>query len=303
MINHSLISLLIKTKETSVSLQTLIFFLLLCFAPASTIYAENNNNASSAYVAIIIDDLGYKFKQDQRAINLPGQVTYAFLPHTPHLNKLTQSAHEKGRDIMLHLPMQAKLDTLYLGPGALLKNMPEAEFRQSVLKSIKSVPHIKGINNHMGSLITSQESSMNWLMDEISKTDLYFVDSRTTAKTLAEKKANQFHIKNTRRNIFLDHELNRPAIEFQFDRLIKLAKKKGSAVAIGHPFKETLDVLEEKIPQLKAEGIHLVPVSKLIYHQNLMRSIAKNKARIKYLENKLKQRELLSQDVNLNKEP
>lgn len=272
-----------------------IYFLLLFLLSISTAWAANKplqtKTPSDAYVAIIIDDLGYKLKQDKRAIKLPGQVTFAFLPHTPHLVELAEAANSNGSDIMLHLPMQATMETLYLGPGALLNDMTEEEFRQSVVKSIRSIPHVKGVNNHMGSMITSQKDSMKWLMDEISQTDLYFVDSRTTAKTLAEETANQFQIKNTRRNVFLDHELNRPAIEFQFNRLINLAKKNGSAVAIGHPFKETLDVLEEKIPQLEAAGVHLVPVSKVIYQQDLMRSIEKNKARIQFLEKQLKNRQ------------
>ncbi|MCW8932358.1 MAG: divergent polysaccharide deacetylase family protein [Gammaproteobacteria bacterium] len=279
---------------------TAFFFSSVCLISSS--WAINSDidreTVPSAFVAIIIDDLGYKFAQDKRAIELPGQVTFAFLPHTPHLETLAEAAHNKGSDIMLHLPMQATMETLYLGPGALLNNMSEKDFRESVIKSIRSIPHIKGVNNHMGSLITSQEDPMKWLMDELAQTNLYFVDSRTTAQTLAEQTANKYQIKNTRRNVFLDHELNRPAIEFQFNRLIQLAKKNGSAVAIGHPFKETMDVLEEKIPQLKAAGIKLIPVSELIHYQNLMRSIAKNKARIKYLENKLKQKQVLSKSVS-----
>ncbi len=255
----------------------------------STLFLISHSQAGSktkvTYIAIIIDDLGYKLEQDQRAINLPGQLTFAFLPHTPHLKQLTDSVHAKGNDIMLHLPMQATMETLYLGPGALTNKMSEKEFKQSVIQSIQSIPHVKGVNNHMGSLITSQKNSMNWLMDELSHTDLYFVDSRTTVNTLAEKTANQYHIKNTRRNVFLDHELNRPAIEFQFNRLINLAKKNGSAVAIGHPFKETLDVLEEKLPQLKAEGIQLISVSALIQQQNPKRHPRQAKAVPKKAQN------------------
>ncbi len=255
----------------------------------STLFLISHSQAESKtkvnYIAIIIDDLGYKLEQDQRAIDLPGQLTFAFLPHTPHLKHLTDSVHAKGNDIMLHLPMQATMETLYLGPGALTNKMSEKQFKQSVIQSIHSIPHVKGVNNHMGSLITSQKNSMNWLMDELSNTDLYFVDSRTTVNTLAEKTANQYHIKNTRRNVFLDHELNRPAIEFQFNRLINLAKKNGSAVAIGHPFKETLDVLEEKIPQLKAEGIQLISVSALIQQQNRKRHPRQAKAAPKKAQN------------------
>lgn len=250
---------------------------LLCLSASAANLKNSSENDDNSYVAIIIDDLGYKLKQDQRAVNLPGQVTYAFLPHTPHVKTLTAAVNARGNDIMLHLPMQAMMETFYLGPGALTSNMSEQAFRQSVADSIRSIPHIKGVNNHMGSLITSQQDSMQWLMDELAQTDLYFVDSRTSVKTLAEKTANQYQIKNTRRNVFLDHELNRPAIEFQFNRLISLAKKNGSAVAIGHPFKETLDVLEEKIPQLKAAGIRLIPVSELIQQQHRIRHIAQEK--------------------------
>ncbi len=262
--------------------------LLICLIISSTSWAQNKastvNNLpldkkpKTNYVAIIIDDLGYKIKHDQRAVQLPGKVTFAFLPHTPHVKKLAETVHSKGNEIMLHLPMQS-VETLYLGPGALTNSMNEQEFKHSVLKSIQSIPYVKGINNHMGSLMTSQKESMQWLMDEVTKTDLFFVDSRTTADTVAEQTANQYNIRNTRRNVFLDHERNRPAIEFQFERLIRLAKKNGSAVAIGHPFPETLKILEEKIPQLEAAGIQLITVSELIKQNNL--SITQAKAQTK----------------------
>ena len=294
--NHASQNQSIDMLKKTFPLASLLF---LCLFSVSASWAVNKESlsetSSTAYVAIIIDDLGYKLSQDQRAVNLPGQVTFAFLPHTPHLDTLTEAANNKGNDIMLHLPMQATMETFYLGPGALLNGMSEEEFKQSIVKSIRSIPHIKGVNNHMGSLITSQEDSMKWLMDELAQTDLYFVDSRTTAKTLAEQTANQYQIKNTRRNVFLDHELNRPAIEFQFNRLINLAKKNGSAVAIGHPFKETLDVLEEKIPQLQAAGIQLIPVSELIHQQHLMRSIAQNKSKKKIHKDRWQNRPSLTQ--------
>lgn len=230
--------------------------------------AAINRNVETNYIAIIIDDLGYKIEHDQRAVQLPGKVTFAFLPHTPHAEALAETAHSLGNEIMLHLPMQS-VETLYPGPGALTDRMSEQEFKQSVLKSIQSIPHVKGINNHMGSLMTSQKESMQWLMDEVTKTDLFFVDSRTTVDTIAEQTAERYNIQNTRRNVFLDHERNRAAIELQFERLIQLAKKNGSAVAIGHPFPETLKFLEEKIPLLEAAGIQLITVSELINQKGL----------------------------------
>jgi len=174
---------------------------------------------------------------------------------------------------MLHLPMQSN-EHFHHQPGLLTNKMTEQEFKDSVKKSIFAIPHIKGINNHMGSLMTSQQQSMNWLMDELIKTDLFFVDSRTGINTLAEKTASRYAVNHTRRNIFLDHELNRSAIEFQFDRMIQVAKEKGSVVAIAHPFTITLDILEEKIPQLEAVGIQLITISELINKQSKRKTSA-----------------------------
>ena len=254
------------------SITLLLLCACFCLGIAASVQAataQKNAVPVSGYVAIIIDDLGYKLKHDQRALQLPGQVTYSFLPHTPQLKSLAENAHAQGKEIMLHLPMQS-VEPLFLGPGALTQDMSREAFKIAVLKSILSVPHVKGVNNHMGSLITSQKTHMKWLMEEIARTRLFFVDSRTTTETLAEETANQFNVANTRRNIFLDHEHNRQAIEFQFDQLVKLARKQGTAVAIGHPYPDTLDVLEEKIPQLKAAGIQLIPVSQLIHQQYLI---------------------------------
>ena len=223
----------------------------------------------SAYIAIIIDDMGYKLKHDQRALTLPGQVTYAFLPYTPQASKLAKQAHASGNEVMLHLPMQS-LEPVTIGPGALTEDLNREEFKISVLKSILSIPHVRGVNNHMGSLITSQQTQMDWLMEELTRTSLFFVDSRTTASTLAQKTAIKFNVANTQRNIFLDHVRDRQAIEHQFDQLVTIARKTGAAVAIGHPVPETMDVLEERIPQLQAAGIQLIPVSQLIHKQHLI---------------------------------
>lgn len=263
---QTLTSPILRLREIGKIVIITLIVLLLLAALNTTVLAEPEPPAG-AYVAIIIDDMGFKLKQDKRALNLPGNVTLAFLPYTPHVRELAETAHSQGNEIMLHLPMQA-LETLYHGPGGLDKDMNREEFKISLLKSILAVPHVKGINNHMGSLITSQQEPMQWLMEEVARTRLFFVDSRTTPETLAEQTAGQYQIANTRRNIFLDHEHDRSAIEQQFNNLIKLAKKNGTALAIGHPFNETLAVLEEQIPRLKAAGIQLVPVSELIRQQH-----------------------------------
>ncbi len=247
---------------------------------------------ASVFVAIIIDDLGYKYTEDHRALNLPGAVTYAFLPHTPYVKELADKAYTSGREIMLHLPMQA-IEPQYLGPGGLTEDMNREEFKISLLKSIVSLPHLKGVNNHMGSLITSRSTQMKWLMEELARTNLFFIDSRTTADTVAEQTAKKFNVTHSHRNVFLDHVHNRPAIEFQFDELIKVARKKGAAIAIGHPFPETLAVLEQRIPELKKAGIHLIAASKLIHQQHLI-AIARHKELLKNGTN-------LTQNLKLDK--
>jgi len=220
------------------------------------------------YVAIIIDDLGYKARMDSRAVNLDGNITYAFLPHAPFTPKLAEKVHAQDREVMLHLPMQSH-EHIHLGPGAITEDMDEIQFTQALKKSLESVPHAKGINNHMGSLITSNEERMHWLMKNIAANELFFIDSRTTSKTVAEKIAQQYDLPNTRRNVFLDHDHNPKAINYQFNRLIKLAKKYGSAVGIGHPFELTLTILEKRIPELENHGIKLISASQLIaYQQN-----------------------------------
>lgn len=246
---------------------------------SETIPAEQNNQATHSasqegktedrkpiYIAIIIDDLGYKANLDRQAIALPGNLTYAFLPHAPFTSELAEKVHKQKREVMLHLPMQSH-NKVNLGPGAITDDMNETEFNQTLQESLASVPHAKGVNNHMGSLITSSEEKMHWLMKNIAVKDLFFIDSRTTTETVAEKTANQYQIPNTRRNVFLDHYRTEKDIEYQFNRLIKLAKKYGSAVGIGHPFKSTLKILEKKLPELEQQGIQLISASELIAYQ------------------------------------
>jgi len=270
---------------------TCLLFIYCCLLPftanAESISAVNSTTHSTqavqpeqikGYVAIIIDDLGYKRVEDQRTLALPGAVTLSFLPLSPHVKQLAEQGFLQGNEIMLHLPMQS-VEAMHLGPGALTVDMSEAAFKASVKESLNSVPHVKGINNHMGSLLTSYPAHMTWLMELIKPTDLFFIDSRTTTETVAETIANEFQIPNARRNVFLDHELNQSTIEYQFRRLINLAKRDGYAIGIGHPFSETLDFLEQKLSELAAANIKLIPVSELIHAQQTRKKFTQTQHR------------------------
>ena len=202
--------------------------------------------------------------RDTRALRLPGALTYAFLPHTPHAEELANLAFSLHKEIMLHLPMES-MDHANLGPGGLTLDMTYKQFLAQLESDIASVPHIVGVNNHMGSLLTQHPGYMSWLMKALVKHDnLYFVDSYTTKASIGQQIANENWIPNLRRDVFLDDDLDPEKIKFQFKRLLKLARENNIAVGIGHPHPETIAVLKKELPKLTQEGILLLPVSKLI---------------------------------------
>ncbi|SCZ65061.1 divergent polysaccharide deacetylase family protein [Thiohalomonas denitrificans] len=219
-------------------------------------------------IAIIIDDLGDRLPEGRRVIRLPGALTFALLPHTPHSRSLARLAHSLGKEVMLHLPMDS-MNRDPLGPGGLTLDMTHQTFRRTLLDGLKSVPHVRGVNNHMGSLLTRHPGHMGWLMAELAATgDLYFVDSRTDRRSVAVPIAEEYGLSVTHRDVFLDNVRDHDAIARQFRKAIAIAGKTGAAIAIGHPYPETIEALQKLLPQLEAEGIRLVPVSELIHRRN-----------------------------------
>lgn len=219
-------------------------------------------------VALIIDDLGDRMRDGQRAIALPGHVTYSILPQTTFSRRLAELAHRQGKEVMLHQPMQPQ-GNHSMGPGGLSLHMTEQEFLSTLRTNLESVPHARGLNNHMGSLLTRHPGQMGWLMHELwQRGDLYFVDSTTTNQTVALRVALEHQLPGLRRNIFIDHARNDTAIRAQFARFVAQAKAVGSSVAIAHPYPETLLVLEEMLPTLTEQGVDLISVSALISQRN-----------------------------------
>lgn len=215
-------------------------------------------------ISIIIDDMGYRLKSGNQAINLPGAITYSFLPHSPHVISLAKRAHEQEKEVMLHLPMEAE-NGKKLGPGGLTECMTEKKFEEVLASSINSIPFAKGFNNHMGSLLTKSHLWMTKLMHAVAiNKPLFFVDSKTTSDSVALKFAHAEGLKGINRDIFIDHEESKEFIEKQLRKLITRARLKGTALAIAHPKKITLSVLAQWLPELEAKGIKLVPVSTLI---------------------------------------
>lgn len=219
---------------------------------------------SQPTISIIIDDMGYRLKTGKRAIDLPGELTYSFLPHAPHVNSLSMRAYDKNKEIMLHLPMQTE-DGRKLGPGGLTENLSEEKFQRILSSSINAIPFARGFNNHMGSELTKNQLLMKRLMQQVaSNNNLFFVDSKTTSRSVAFQVARQEGLRSIQRDIFIDHELSATFIEKQLKKLIRMAQVTGSALAIGHPKTLTIAILEKWLPTLEEKGIRLVSVSKLI---------------------------------------
>ncbi len=224
--------------------------------------------AEPARIAIIIDDVGDREVEGTRAVELPGPVAVALLPHRPHTRSLAQRAHDAGKEVMLHLPLAA-VSGKELGAGAIELDTTEPEFRRLFRENLEAVPHAIGVNTHMGSLLTRHPGHMSWLMSEIrGRAGVFFVDSYTAVESVALTSAKSAGISATRRDVFFDTDADAAAIEVQFERLVALARERGVALAIGHPYPETLAVLERELPRLAARDVELVSVRELIELQS-----------------------------------
>lgn len=214
----------------------------------------------AASIALIIDDFGNNPELGVQAIELPGVYTAGILPGTPYATMLAEMANAKGHEIMVHVPMESEHHKA-LGPGALQLKMSEYDFKQTLEAAIEAVPNAKGLNNHMGSLLTQHQLPMQWIMESLKRHDLYFIDSRTTVETVAQQVAEFNQVPNLRRDVFLDNERTFEAIQKQFAQLVRLAKKRGFATGIAHPYPETLKALKLLLPELDKQGVKLVKLS------------------------------------------
>ncbi len=257
-------TMMLKRLLEPLSIRVLTVVTLLSVTTAAS--AEESLFSHETYkVAIIIDDLGNNYEKGRMLIDLPYQLTYSFLPNRPFSRRLANRAASYGKEVMVHLPMQSARQTV-LGAGGLTLELTQKQFHHSVHHSIDSVPHARGVNNHMGSLLTQHPGHMSWLMEVLSsrKSDLYFVDSKTTAQTVASKIAGEHFIPNITRDVFLDNSRDEREIRRQLKSLKRIAKRKGYAVAIGHPYLTTIELLTDYLPTLLEHNIEVVPVTTLI---------------------------------------
>src|SRR5450830_1784997 len=226
---------------------------------AGVAHATPAEEPRKAYLTLIIDDLGQNLPRDRRVLALPGPVTTAIMPDTPHAAEFAREAHKAGKVVILHMPMDPAI-----GPFAWHPDLPIEELGKRLDAAFKAVPYTAGINNHMGSRMTAQPEAMAWLMGELQRRNKFFVDSRTSAQTVAAAQAQKIGLPSVSRDVFLDNERTEPAITAQLEEAIRLARKHGSAVVIGHPYPQTLAVLERELPKLKEQGIDWIDIKSMI---------------------------------------
>ncbi len=220
---------------------------------------------NGARLAIILDDLGNDRRVADAVFDLPYPLTISVLPNHEHSQEIAQEAERRGYQVMLHLPMQAvsteKSEAQELRPG-----MPAGEVSKLVNQFLQDVPGAVGVNNHQGSEATSDPALMRELMPALREHHLFYIDSRTTAATVAYETAQSSRIPSAFRNVpFLDDVTEVAAVHKQLELALHGAREKGEAVAIGHPHPATLQALREVLPTAQSEGVRLVFASELVH--------------------------------------
>ncbi len=221
--------------------------------------------AATARLAIIIDDLGSDRAAAEAVFALGYPLTISVLPNHEHSLDIAKEAERRGFQVMLHLPMQSLANETpeahELRPG-----MPAPQVAAMVDQFLQNVPDAAGVNNHQGSQATADAALMDELMPVLRDRRLFYVDSRTTAATVAYDTAQDFGVRSAFRNVpFLDDVAEVAAVRKQLALALRGAREKGEAVAIGHPHPATLQALREVLPQAQERGVHLVHASELVH--------------------------------------
>jgi polysaccharide deacetylase 2 family uncharacterized protein YibQ len=207
-------------------------------------------------IAFIIDDIGYSQDYKKNLITLGNKVTYAILPQLKYSGTYAKLSEKTGAKVILHLPMEA-INGMSPGPGLIKRSMSTEEILEVLRRDIDAVPHLIGVNNHMGSLGTSDRHVMETVLKELKRRNLLFVDSRTSKQSIAPEVAGQLRIPFLKRDVFIDNLETESHVREKIRETARVASEQGYAVAIGHYKEITLKVLAEEIPLLEQQGYEI----------------------------------------------
>jgi uncharacterized protein len=219
-------------------------------------------SAHAGKLSIVIDDFGYRPVEENKVLQMPAAISVAVLPNATYAREMATKAHQSGHEVLIHLPM-APLSKQPLEKDTLTPEMPSAEIERIIHDAVGKVPYAVGLNNHMGSKMTSSLPGMQKVMQVLNHYNFYFLDSMTIGNSQSVPAAQGTHVKVLKRRVFLDDSQNDAAIRQQFTRAVKLAQRDGYAIAIGHPHPNTVRVLQQMLPTLPAD-ITLVRPSQLL---------------------------------------
>lgn len=226
--------------------------------------AAKQGDVSGSRLAIILDDVGYDRAAADAVFTLTFPVTISVIPHLPLSTEVAEEAYRRGDQILLHLPMEAEADGAKREPIELRVGMKSQQVEQELAGMLETVPHAAGVNNHQGSRATADPALMAALMPALRERGLFFVDSRTTAATVAYDAAQRSGVLSASRKVFLDDMQSRAAILAQLELAARDAQRDGFAIAIGHPHPATIAALAEGVPLLEARGVRLVFASDVV---------------------------------------
>lgn len=216
-------------------------------------------------IVLILDDVGFANPQLQAASRLDARIDFAVIPGSPYAAQAVDLLRKRGHEILCHLPMEPLgYPGVSPGEGAILTSMSNGEIRSTALAGFRSVPYARGINNHMGSRATGDARVMREVLEAARELDAFFVDSRTTGRSVAGKLARAMDVPTISRDVFLDDTIDERSIRRQLAELGKLSRKRGIAVGIGHLHPDTIRVLTEEIPRLKEKGFRFVFASEAV---------------------------------------
>lgn len=222
-----------------------------------------------AALVIVIDDMGQRLDVAEELAALPFPVTLAVWPHARHATEVARLAHERGLDVLVHLPMQPQPRGKKQpdpGPGALKEGMSADAMRAILDAAFSRLPTAIGFNNHMGSRFTGSRSACRMLCSQLRGQGLFVLDSMTREHALLADEARQQGLVAARRNVFLDNKRTMPDILAALDDAAELARRQGMAIAIGHPYPETLRALRHWQMAAGREGVAVVALRRLVWH-------------------------------------
>lgn len=260
---HYVFRTLAPSAEPAAQVATPVATPLPTAAPTASPTSTPAANPNGPQLALIVDDCGQWIATERGFVALGIPLTLSVLPDVPYTNVIATEASDAGKGVMLHLPMET-LSGLNPGPGKVTTEMSDAQIVAQVRSDLADVPLARGVNNHEGSKASADTRVMRAVIGVLAQHSLFFIDSRTNVASVGEATARAMGVPTAARDVFLDNRADVAYTEAQLSQAAAIARRTGSAIAIGHPRPTTLAAVRAMIPRLQALGIQFVLVQDIV---------------------------------------